>query len=63
MKTFEEIYAMYEAGDENIDVALSEVDIVDAYHECDKNLAKYYEFKCWLKNIEKLDKSLDPNDL
>lgn len=53
MKTFDELYAMYTNGDENIYTELfAGVDFSDLYHECDKNIAKYYEFKTWLEYSE-----------
>lgn len=41
-----------EDSDEAIFDLLKEVDFNDLYHECDKDLAKHYNFKCWLESIE-----------
>lgn len=53
MKTFDELYAMYTNGDDNIAIELfSGVDFNELYKECNKHLAKYYEFKNWLEYAE-----------
>lgn len=53
MKTFNELYEMYTRGDDNIYLELfAGVDFEELYHECDKDIAKYYEFKTWLEYSE-----------
>lgn len=52
MTNFDDLYNMYSNGDEALYAALEGMDFNDLYHECDKNIAKYYEFKCWLENAE-----------
>lgn len=53
MKTFEELYEMYTNRNENIYTELfAGVDFEELYRECDKDIAKYYEFKCWLEYSE-----------
>ena len=57
MKTFEELYEMYNNGDETIYDELDNMNFDDLYHECDKNIADYYDFKNWLENEEKYYKN------
>lgn len=52
MKTFEELYNMYKNGNEALYDELDYADFEELYHECDKTIAKYYEFKYWLENSE-----------
>lgn len=52
MKNFERLFEMYVAGNKSIYDEVKVADFKDLYHECDKNLSKYYEFKCWLESIE-----------
>lgn len=49
---FEKLYEMYHNGDEAIYDYLSKEVFEELYHECYKNLAKFYEFSCWLESIE-----------
>ena len=57
MKTCEELYEMYISGDKDLYEGLMQADCTDLCHECDKNIAKYYniiadyyDFKNWLEN-------------
>ncbi len=52
MKTFDELYNLYHTGNEQLYDELDHVDFDNLYDECDKNLSKYYEFKCWLEDAE-----------
>lgn len=52
MTNFDDLYEMYSNGDEALYAALEGMDFNKLYRECDKNIAKYYEFKCWLENAE-----------
>lgn len=52
MTYFEDLYEMYYNSDEALYAALEGMNFVDLYHECDKDLAKFYEFKCWLEDAE-----------
>lgn len=53
MKKFNELFEMYNNGDENIYLELfAGVDFSELYSECDKYLAKYEQFKRWLKYSE-----------
>lgn len=49
---FEKIYEMYCNGDEKIFEVLNAEIFEELYHECKKDLAKYYEFMGWLGNVE-----------
>lgn len=52
MTYFYDLYEMYRNHDEALYAALEGMSFIDLYHECDKNIAKYYEFKCWLEDAE-----------
>lgn len=52
MKTFEELYILYKTCNEQLYDELDNVDFDFLYDECDKDLAKYYEFKCWLEDVD-----------
>lgn len=63
MKTFDELYEMYTSSNEDIYTALAAgVDFKELYHECDKDLAKYYQFKCWLEYSEEYYNAENPEE-
>lgn len=49
---FIELYNMYHNTDEQLYDKLDYVDFDELYIECDKDLDKYYEFKCWLEDVD-----------
>lgn len=51
-KSFSELYNMYHNCDDLLYNELDYADFDELYCECDKDLAKYYEFKCWLEDID-----------
>lgn len=52
MTNFEDLYNMYSNRDEALYAALEGMNFEELYHECNKDLAKYYEFRCWLEDAE-----------
>ena len=55
MVDVEQLYKLYEAGDETLYDELEKLssdDIEYIYHDCDINLLKYYEFRQFIENYE-----------
>lgn len=50
MKNFNYYFKLYLNGDEDLYIELSKTIIEDLITECNKNLAKYYEFQQFLYN-------------
>ena len=50
---FDDFYKMYKKGDERIyDFLNYDIIVGYLYPECNKDLSKYYNFRCWLESIE-----------
>ena len=52
MKNFNHYYTLYTSGDEKLYDDLSIHTIKELERDCDKDLAKYYDFKMWLMSME-----------
>lgn len=64
-KDFNDYYILYKNSDESIYEDLSIHIIIELERECEKDLAKYYEFQCWLRRMEEyyFEKKMNPEYL